>query len=69
MYGEAWNTEFHIFGVILSETDHLPLSHVRKHYSPEALQRADKELEEIIKFYNDDMRAACEEILVRHDGS
>jgi len=69
MYGDAWDTEFHIFGVIWSDTDHLPLSHVRKYYSSEALRRADDELEEIIRSYSEYVRAACEEIIARHEVS
>jgi len=47
----------------------LPLSHVRKYYSSEALRRADDELEEIIRSYSEYVRAACEEIIARHEVS
>lgn len=29
LYGQAWSTELHVFGVIASDTDHLPTKNVR----------------------------------------
>ena len=28
-YEQCWDTKFHVFGVIESDTEHLPLKHVR----------------------------------------
>jgi hypothetical protein len=58
-YGQCWNTEFHVFGVISSDTDHLPLSHVRETCSAEFLVKSDKELAEIIEYYRVDVVSAC----------
>ena len=58
-YGQCWNTEFHVFSVISSDTDHLPLSHVRAKCSPEFLTKSDKELAEIIESYRADVVSAC----------
>jgi len=38
-HGEAWNTEFHVFGVISSYTDHLPIDRVRPLYSEAMLKK------------------------------
>jgi hypothetical protein len=62
-YGQCWNTEFHIFGEIESETDHLPLTHVRSKCSEEFLAKADKELKETIEYYRDSVTKACNIII------
>ncbi|MEW6996010.1 hypothetical protein AADZ84_17395 [Colwelliaceae bacterium MEBiC 14330] len=62
-YKQCWDTEFHVFGVIESDTDHLPLKHVRANCSPEFLAKADKELAETIEFYRADVINACNTIL------
>ena len=66
IYTEAWNTEFHVFGVIASETDHLPLGSVREKCSSRFLWRADEELKEVIKCHKADLQKAYNEILVAH---
>ena len=65
IHGEAWNTEFHIFGVISSETDHLPTDKIRSKYSKAMLERSDKELKKIISFYKKDVTKACNEIFFK----
>lgn len=66
LYGQVWDTEFHIFGVIESDTDHLPTQKVREHCSKEWLERAEREIEECIVFYNKKVIAACNEIIAKH---
>jgi len=65
IYGEAWNTEFHVFGVISSDTDHLPIARVRPLCSEAMLKKSDQELKEIISFYKKDVTKACNEILLK----
>jgi hypothetical protein len=62
-YGQCWDTEYHIFGVIESETDHLPLKHVRPNCSADFLIKADKELTETIQYYRTDVIKACRDII------
>lgn len=62
-YGQCWDTEFHVFGAIESETDHLPLKHVRANCSSDFLSKSDKELAETIEFYRQDVISACNTIL------
>ena len=62
-YGQCWDTEFHEFGVIESDTDHLPLKHVKAKCSAEFLAKSDKELAEIIEFYRADVVSACNKII------
>ncbi|HAS6064730.1 TPA: hypothetical protein I7135_21555 [Vibrio vulnificus] len=63
MYGQCWDTNYHVFGLRASETDHLPLNHVRLNYSEEFLAKADKKLIETIKFYRSDVVSACNKII------
>ena len=69
MYGEVWNTEFHIFGVIESDTDHLPTEKVRKHCSEDWLAKTDQEIQECIVFYNNEIVTACNEIVAKHENA
>ncbi len=62
-YGQCWETEYHVFGVIESETDHLPLKHVRPNCSADFLIKADKELAETIQYYRTDLTDACNKII------
>ena len=66
LLGEVWDTEFHVFGVIESDTDHLPLKNVRQHCSAEMLHKSEIELAEIIQHYKKDVTEACNEILAKH---
>ena len=69
IYTEAWNTEFHVFGVIASETDHLPLGSVREKCSSRFLKLADQELKEVIKRHQADLEKAYSEISEIHSGA
>jgi len=62
-YEQCWGTEFHVFGVIESDTDHLPLKHVKINCSPEFLAKSDKELAEIIENYRTEVVNACNKIV------
>jgi len=66
IHGSVWDTEFHIFGVIESATDHLPTKTVREYCSPEWLLKADKEISECIIFYRENVKKACNEILSKY---
>jgi hypothetical protein len=63
IYEQCWDTEFHVFGVIESDTDHLPLKHVRVNCSSEFLIKADKEIAETIEFHRADVVSTCNKIL------
>ena len=69
IYTEAWNTEFHVFGVITSETDHLPLSSVREKCSSRFLMLADQDLKEIINSHKTDLEKAYDDILATHSNA
>jgi|GEM_PF-1428807 len=66
LYDQCWDTEFHVFGVIESDTDHLPTTKVREHCSAAMLERSDKEIEEVIAFYKENVTEACNKILAKH---
>lgn len=66
LYGQVWDTEFHIFGVIESDTDHLPTTEVRKLCSNEWQSKADAEMAENISFYQQKVKEACNAILAKH---
>ncbi|CAB9492572.1 hypothetical protein [Alteromonas macleodii] len=63
IYGQCWETEFHVFGLIASEADHLPLEKVRPLCSKGFLEKSDKEVSELIDFYSQDVENACKAIL------
>ena len=60
-----FDDDFMLFVAIASKTDHLPVGKVRKQYAPEALLRADKEIEKVEKFYRAQVEAACEKLIAR----
>ena len=66
IYTEAWNTEFHVFGVIASDTEHIPLATIRDKCSSRFLKLADEELKEIIESHKTDLEKAYNEILALH---
>lgn len=66
IHGQCWETEFHTFGLIASETDHLPLKKVRSRCSEEFLSKSDRETQETIKYYSTQVHAACNEILAKY---
>jgi hypothetical protein len=63
---DLFDTEFHIFAVIISETDHLPTNKVRPLCSESMLKRSDAELVTIIKHYKADVANACHKILSKY---
>ena len=66
IYDQCWGTEFHVFGVIASDTDHLPTKKVRQHCSSSILEKSDKELKQIIESYKLDTTKGCNEILSKY---
>ena len=66
IYTEAWNTEFHIFGVVSSDTEHLPLQNVRDKCSDRYLVIADAEIREKIAHYAKDLEESYRDILELH---
>jgi hypothetical protein len=59
------DADFGIFGVVASDTDHLPFGEVRKHWSADALARADIEIEAITWHYRENVIAACANLIAR----
>jgi|ERR1035438_437819 hypothetical protein len=47
-----------------SETDHLPVGCVRKHWHPDYLPEKDREIARCEDLYREQVRAVCERILV-----
>lgn len=66
LLGEVWGTEFHVFGVIASDTDHLPTSKVRPLCSHSMLEKSDEELRRVIEFYKSEVTDACHQILSKY---
>ncbi|ONF45212.1 hypothetical protein BTO32_01700 [Marinobacter lutaoensis] len=66
LVGEVWETEFHVFGVIASDTDHLPTKRVRPLCSATMLEKSDDELREIISSYRTEVSDACRRILSKY---
>jgi|AntRauTorckE6833_2_1112554.scaffolds.fasta_scaffold55291_2 hypothetical protein len=66
LVGEVWETEFHIFGVIASDTDHLPTKKVRPLCSAAMLEKSDDELQRIISSYRAEVSDACRRILSKY---
>ncbi len=63
-----WNTDFHVFGEIASDTDHLPMKDVRAHCSVRMLERSDRELIRVIVAYKGEVEIACHSILTKYQG-
>ena len=66
IHGQCWNTEFHVFGVISSDTDHLPIKKVRRYCGDEFLAKSDIELEGVILFYEANVISACNQIVEKY---
>lgn len=66
LVGEVWETEFHVFGVIASDTDHLPTKKVCPLCSAAMLEKSDNELREIINSYRTEVSDACRRILSKY---
>lgn len=66
IYTEAWCTEFHVFGVIASNTEHIPLGEVREKCSTRFLDLADREMQEAAVLYKTDLNEAYGKIIKLH---
>ena len=66
IYTEAWCTEFHVFGVIASTTEHIPLGKVREKCSARFLNLADEEMKETAVLHKSDLNEAYGKILELH---
>jgi hypothetical protein len=63
LQGFEKDPDFITFVGIDSETDHLPVGEVRKHWNPEVLAQKDKEIAECENFYRVRALEACERII------
>jgi|KBSSwiStaDraftv2_1062776.scaffolds.fasta_scaffold52565_4 hypothetical protein len=61
----AADPDFVVFGVLASETDHLPFGEVRSRWSDAALSKADAEIEAITEGHRMKVRQACENVIAR----
>jgi len=59
--------DFVVFGAIASETDELPLGKAREQWSAAALARADVEIERYTREVQDQVLAACRNLLNRFE--
>lgn len=59
---EEDNPDWEIFGVVSSDTDHLPIGEVRQYWAPDVLKRKEREIAEIEAFYRADVLRAVEQI-------
>lgn len=62
-----WSSDpdFVVFGVIASDTDHLPFGQVRDRWSSAGLAKADAEIEAITERHRVEVRQACENVIAR----
>jgi len=61
-YG-ARDKDFITFDGVATETDHLPVDSERANWSPEALERKDREIAQAEKIYKEDVLSACRKLL------
>ena len=61
------DSDFSVFRLIESDTDHLPVDKERKNWSAEALAGKDEEIKECELFYEDMALAACRELIKRFE--
>ena len=59
--------DFTFFVGVDSETDHLPVGEVRRHWAADALQRTDEELRASEAFYRADAFRVCQSLIQRYD--
>ncbi len=59
--------DFTFFVGVDSETDHLPVGEVRRHWAADALQRTDEELRECEAFFRADALRVCQSLIQRYD--
>ena len=60
-----FDTDFLLFVGIDSETDHLPIGEVRRHWAADALATKDAELAEAEAFYRPQALEACVRLIAR----
>jgi hypothetical protein len=61
------DSDFSVFRLIDSDTDHLPVDKERRNWSAEALARKDEEIKECESFYEDMAFVACKELIKRFE--
>jgi len=59
--------DYSIFLGIESETDHLPVGDVRRHWSPEALSQKDIEIQEVETFFRERALKAARALITRYE--
>ena len=57
--------DFRVFGLIASDTDHLPTGSARQYWNPAALAREDRKIEELEDRARSEVRVVCKNLLVR----
>ena len=62
----ATDPEFHVFGVLDSETDHLPVGRVRELWDPSALAEKDVTVQRIEAASRTEVEEACRRLMVRY---
>jgi hypothetical protein len=61
--------DFTFFVGLESETDHLPVGEVRRHWAEDALRRTDEELRGCEAFYRANAFRVCQSLIQRYDKS
>jgi hypothetical protein len=61
------DSDFTFFVGLDSETDHLPVGEVRRHWAEDALRRTDEELRACESFYRDRTFRVCHSLIQRYD--
>ena len=62
---DGHDPDFLLFLAIDSETDHLPSPKTTPHCSQEWLAQSEQEKQNVVAFYEADVKAACEQLLKR----
>jgi hypothetical protein len=66
LVGDQLDDDWRVFVGIDSETDHLPVGEVRKHWSADALAAKDAESQKTEEFYRDHALTAARSLLHRY---
>jgi predicted regulator of Ras-like GTPase activity (Roadblock/LC7/MglB family) len=66
---DDFDVDFIPFIALTSETDALPVGDEREYWASDALQRKDKEIQEIETAYRDDIFSACKAIIKRFESN
>ena len=61
------DSDFAFFVAVHSETDHLPVGEVRRHWAADALRRSDEELLACESFYRDRAVRVCQSLIQRYE--